>query len=93
VVQELIGVTDSEHKEFERLNSALEKIRQVVSRVNDSKKAEEEMEAMAKVVERLQGVEVRIPAASSRFHHYIRVQSSHAADIKLFLSSWSSSRS
>jgi hypothetical protein len=52
-------VTDAEHKDFERLNGALEKIRQVVTCVNDSKRAEEEMEAMAKVIERLQGSEVR----------------------------------
>ena len=55
----MINVTDKEHKDFERLNQALEKIKKVVASVNDSKELEEEMEAMAKIIERLQGTEVR----------------------------------
>jgi hypothetical protein len=56
--QELISLTDAEHRDFERLTRALDKIHEVVVSVNNSQKLEEEMDAMANVIERLQGTEV-----------------------------------
>lgn len=57
LLRELISLTDAEHRDFERLTRALDKIHEVVVSVNNSQKLEEEMDAMANVIERLQGTE------------------------------------